>query len=634
MAIVLVLLATFAYPMGKGPSIHPPLPTAPEMPGVQSFLSQKISFSALLIYQPEPQTSPEEVLVFLKKYPQYRIIFCPSKDFLGKVTDPALIEEFRQLLKEGKIDPVLALPGKPLLPLIYNLNLAKPFLPQGSFLPGREFAWPEDIRNQLAEAKANYRNLWGKTAQGLIFPNGMISPEIVPLIRRMDFQWGIGASLANPDQLTTNFILDDNFSFLAVTPNFYGKFDHPFIEQLAQQAKNAPNFERPSPLTINLFFQDPSLLEQLDKQYNIYSFTPAQLIANYPANFFKIEKENFTPVDWNGKNLSHWVSQPLQNRAWELIAETREAVKKYKNSGEAEIDRLDNALQEIYTLESSQWFEETNLSDQEKELFFRSGLANIYRLINQPLPSELNLPLKEQISLPNPETKITVGTNGFQATDRTNDDYGDGKYLYPQDPTLLPGYFDLKSFQLNFDDKEITFKVEFSSATDHNRILVDIYIDLNHTFGAGSTKLLAQRNAETKPLDAWEYCLSLTNEKTTLFQYRSSQKEPSNIAVFYSYSDSLSPQFISVAIPRDTLRGNPLTWGYIVCALGALHSGGEPQIIGVKEQPAPDSFSGGLSGQPNPPLIDLILPPGYSQEIILSAFRNKGVIEIPALRVK
>lgn len=605
------------WPMGKKKESIPTI-----QPTIQLPFFKKPSFSALLIYQVLPQNKPEDVLTLLKKYPEYRITLILPKDFLSPELDPELVGQFRQLIDEGRIEPVLVLPNQVILPLIYDLNLAKGYLPEGYFLPNKAFAWPEDIRNQLAEAKADYFRLWGKNPQGLILPNGVFSEEIIPLLKKMDLQWGLGAYPTVPGQPNTNFILRKNFNYLGCIPNFYKNFDSALIEQLPQSVF----------ITINIFFQDPKLLEQLDKQYTIYSFTPSQLVANFSSQFLKTEKENIPPLSWEGKSFSYWVGQGLQNRIWELLADARQAVETYKNSGYAEIDKLDTALDDIYSLESSSWFEETTLSDPEKELFLRSGLANIYRLIDQPIPAELNRPLKEQISALGSETKITVSSNSFLATDNAGDDQGDGNYIYPQDPTLVPGYFDLKSFQLIFNDKDITFKVEFSSANEHSRLLIDIYIDLNHTLGAGSTELLPGRNAETEPLDAWEYCLSFTNQQAELLQSRSFQKEPNLVATFYTYTNPLQPEYLTVTIPREILRGNPLNWGYSVCVLGALQATGKLELTTVKEQATFENFGGGT--ETAPPLIDLLVPPGYSQEVILGNYREKRVVEIPALRIK
>ena len=51
-------------------------------------------------------------------------------------------------------------------------------------------------------------------------------------------------------------------------------------------------------------------------------------------------------------DYSRWVSTPMQKKVWQALADAREVVDKYKNSGRANLQRLDAATEEMATAES------------------------------------------------------------------------------------------------------------------------------------------------------------------------------------------------------------------------------------------------------------------------------------------
>ena len=158
--------------------------------------------------------------------------------------------------------------------------------------------------------------------------------------------------------------------------------------------------------------------------------------------------------------------------------------------------------------------------------------------------------------------------------------------------------------------------------------LVDVYIDINHSPGAGSQEFLPGRPGNAEPADAWEYALTADGWGARFYQYVPGQgaRVTANFDVVKT-SDTV----FAVSIPRRSLRGEPDSWGYAVAVMGRL-TGSQPMSVGV--DPGPDHFGGGMPGRVAPPYIDILVPEGQSQRRILGAYKSGQDITIPFVRAE
>ncbi|HZY43995.1 MAG TPA: glucodextranase DOMON-like domain-containing protein, partial [Anaerolineae bacterium] len=96
--------------------------------------------------------------------------------------------------------------------------------------------------------------------------------------------------------------------------------------------------------------------------------------------------------------------------------------------------------------------------------------------------------------------------------DPVGDDHGSGKYTYPTDGVFKPGVFDIKHFEVGYDDKHLAFKITFAGPIPNpwgspNNLAVqtlDVYIDKDPGAGTGARKLLPGRNASLPKGDGWD----------------------------------------------------------------------------------------------------------------------------------
>ena len=229
--------------------------------------------------------------------------------------------------------------------------------------------------------------------------------------------------------------------------------------------------------------------------------------------------------------------------------------------------------------------------------------------------------------------------------DPVGDDYGPGTYTYPIDPIFKPGSFDIREFSVSEGPEYVIFKVRlgvienvWNSLSGLSLQIVDVYIDLNNTIGAGSMQLLPGRNAYTRPEDAWEYAISVDGWQQTMYKVDSSGR-PAKLRDIEVKVNSAGGE-VTIYVPRSLIRGDPRNWGYLAMALAydAEAPPGNWKVREVKQGNDEFYFGGayipfGNSAIRNPNIIDVVLPRGQDQKNILGVYRKGKAVEIPAIRL-
>lgn len=206
---------------------------------------------------------------------------------------------------------------------------------------------------------------------------------------------------------------------------------------------------------------------------------------------------------------------------------------------------------------------------------------------------------------------------------------------------------------------------------------LDLYIDTDRVPGSGSTTTLPGRKVTIDPAFAWEKAICLTPRPTAArealaaiyvrdqkkdFKQREGRvtaEDEKQIAAGVARdiaSDVFFPSLVWVTgnrirflVPASFLGGvAKATWGYVVFDTVAdmqervdvtAVMGGEgrtPALMVVPVQPGrgPDFVGGGREDDPlEPPLIDLMVPPGMKQETILQDYdtRVDRMVRLPGV---
>ncbi|MDD5629409.1 MAG: hypothetical protein PHU21_10120, partial [Elusimicrobia bacterium] len=133
--------------------------------------------------------------------------------------------------------------------------------------------------------------------------------------------------------------------------------------------------------------------------------------------------------------------------------------------------------------------------------------------------------------------------------------------------------------RLDWDSASVTFNIRMAAVDASSRtasatlgrLVLDVYMDINHVAGAGSAALLEGRSAYAANRDCWEYALSLGPSGGVLLR----AIPDSAPAVLAQVPVSVDParSTLRAVVPRSLLRGSPQRWGYILAAFAARSLG-------------------------------------------------------------
>ncbi|HMM33624.1 MAG TPA: glucodextranase DOMON-like domain-containing protein [Thermoanaerobaculia bacterium] len=211
---------------------------------------------------------------------------------------------------------------------------------------------------------------------------------------------------------------------------------------------------------------------------------------------------------------------------------------------------------------------------------------------------------------------------------------------------------------------------------------VDVYVDVDRVPGSGNTETLPGRNAEVDPADAWEKAICLTplpGPAETLLRRSLTQRmrkesaagparprdaretEKAEIrdevtqmladSVFFPTRVEIRGRRVRFFVPDHFLGGPPSAdWGYVVAVSGADVAGRYDlgKLAGLKrddgDEPlfimragagrSSDAFGGADEDDRKPcPLVDILVPPGTTQEKVLGDFdpREGRRVRLPAV---
>ncbi|HAH06578.1 MAG TPA: hypothetical protein DCM05_08635 [Elusimicrobia bacterium] len=247
---------------------------------------------------------------------------------------------------------------------------------------------------------------------------------------------------------------------------------------------------------------------------------------------------------WTGP-LEGWAEDPGRKTAWDLYAQAAEALTQYQNSGRASLSVLDKAVAALYAAQDSRFYRSPPSELDKRELSTR--LKKVYRLLGLSAPGGL-AQKSEPGDVPEPDSEPAAIVSGR-----------DGNRLWfelPQDnaPEGL-----LKSLLVSWDKDAVAFELTLRSSVPAGASL-DVYMDINHRSGAGSIDLLPGRASFLNAADAWEYALTLSEDRAVLYRFIPGQGN----VVLDKPRVSGDPREgdVRVSVPRARLRGNPAAWGY------------------------------------------------------------------------
>jgi alpha-amylase/alpha-mannosidase (GH57 family) len=363
-----------------------------------------------------------------------------------------IIPEYRKLAGMGRIELTTTPFYHPILPLLYDTDLARVATPDIR-LPANRFVHPEDAKIQIERALAYHEELFGSRPKGMWPAEGSVAEEIIPLLADAGVEWigtdeGVLARslgmhierdfagvMKNPEVLYKPYLagkgdkrvsiafrdhtLSDLIGFV------YSKWDyknavHDLIDRLNRVRRGLS--DGPHLVSIILdgenaweYYQNDGrdfflyLYERLSREQGLRCVTVGEYLREHPA---RESIERLHAGSWINANYRVWIGHEEDNQAWDLLAQTRQALTDYA-AGHGDQEKLAKAWEEIYIAEGSDWnwwYGDDHFSenDEEFDLLFRTHLMNVYRLIDGDIPDELQIPILREDRQALPTVALTA----------------------------------------------------------------------------------------------------------------------------------------------------------------------------------------------------------------------------------
>jgi len=344
---------------------------------------------------------------------------------------------YRRLAGENRIEFSVSPYYHPILPLLCDTRSAREALPNLP-LPSDSFIWTDDAREHLQRACGRYLETLGQPARGTWPSEGSISNEVLDLIMESGLRWAAsdegvlynslakagsaGRTLSaaqkfcaygwrSADSNLCLFFRDHGLSdLIGFTYSNWSAQEAvgDFLNRLQSLHESLPADGRSYVVPIILDGENAwehyaqngvefltLLYSRLAESKVLRPVTFSEYLDEEPC---RESLKSVVAGSWIYGSLSTWIGHEEKNRAWEMLAGARRFLKNCQMQHLME-EKVNRAFQEMMIAEGSDWFwwfgddHQTENAAEFDELF-RSHVKNVYRLLDQPYPPALDIPIK------------------------------------------------------------------------------------------------------------------------------------------------------------------------------------------------------------------------------------------------
>ncbi|MSQ94501.1 MAG: alpha-amylase/alpha-mannosidase [Gemmataceae bacterium] len=363
----------------------------------------------------------------------------------------------KKLVESGQIELTTTPFYHPILPLLLDKKLAREAMPDVK-LPRYSGGYPEDAELHLRRAIEHHAALFGAPPRGLWPAEGSVCQPMIPLLAKHGIRW-IATDEGILSQSTQGFVSRDHQGHLRNPSHLYRPYrvregehelsivfrDHALSDMVGfhYQRSNGPDaahdfvkhlhnirqaIPADEPVLVSVILDGENCWEHYpdgavpflrtlyqtcvrDKQIR-----PVKLGEYLESNPPRDTLPHLFAGSWIHHNYAIWIGHDEDNTAWDVLHKTREhLVKRSQESGVRSLRTADGlvtpdpcpltplqrAWEELYIAEGSDWFwwygdDHSSAQDAMFDYLFRKHLQNVYVLLGDVPPAELNRPIKKR----------------------------------------------------------------------------------------------------------------------------------------------------------------------------------------------------------------------------------------------
>jgi len=409
---------------------------------VQDFLDLQLWFD-LAWFDPDVQREDPEIRKLLAKGKGFTeedklIVHDKQLEIIRNV-----IGIYKRLQDSGIIEIITSPYYHPILPLLDNAENARIASPELD-LPSEGFRHPDDAVEQLQRAAQYFQELFGCSPRGLWPSEQAVGNSVAAAAAKAGFSWmvsnegilakSLGAQLRDgsgqvvrPDLLYKPYYVnagggrqtaiifrdqnlsdkigftysgmsaaaaaEDLVSYLHAVRDALGERAGGSLVTIALDGENAWEYY---PNDGKDFFD--AIYTRISEDPVLRTVTVSEYLDRHPP----VETiDNLHTGSWISDNLETWIGEGEENKAWNYLSKARDALiistTVYGNDPTKK-EALERAWESLYAAEGSDWFwwygsDQTSANDAGFDMLFRAHLAGIYRLIDDPVPDYLLVPI-------------------------------------------------------------------------------------------------------------------------------------------------------------------------------------------------------------------------------------------------
>ncbi len=354
-----------------------------------------------------------------------------------------VIPTHAELWKTGQIEITTTPYAHPILPLIFDTNLAA-VGDIGAELPTNRFNKPTDAAIQVTKGLDLAERLLGRRPTGMWPAEGAVSQEVLGMFAKEGIEWiatgehvlskslniptfkrNTNGIVTNPEVLYTpwygqlnrqedvaiffrDLSISDQvgFTYSGMSPEMAVAdmmkaleaarevsvtMDRPLVVSIVLDGENAwEHYQNDGIDFLSLMYETLTTTDWLK------TTTPTEYIKKYGPQIDKLDK--VFPASWFQPNFATWIGETEETYAWDYLQKTRAFYDRSNASGKYTLEQLEKSFDYMLLAEGSDWFwwygsDQSSGNDDYFGSAFRNLLKNVYTSLGEDPPAYLDIPI-------------------------------------------------------------------------------------------------------------------------------------------------------------------------------------------------------------------------------------------------